>query len=500
MRTKISIINLIADVIPGILLALLGIFKIKVFLTYMGEDLVGLYQLYNQLFSYIALLEGGLIGAALFRLYKPVADKNEEEVSRQMSAVKIIFSGIGIAMFVIGVVLSFCLDFFIKDNSLSSGFMQVTFLLYTFSNVIGYFNIPAKLAFEAYQKKYIITTITQWSQVLKSLLEFLIVYLGFGLFGMLITGIILNLISNILIQILFKKQYSINMKNKNKNFTFLKDLKHLIVHKISSLISYNTDVLIISKVLGLSSVVIYTSYNYITDTIRMIFEKITSATQAPIGELLVRDKKKGESIFLEYNSIVYFIAGIICVPLVFALPSFIQIWYKGKITSSLILSCLFTFNLSYNLIRIPILSFMTAAGLFKETKLPSIIEAVSNVVLSLLLVHQLGMIGVLIATAVSYLIGEYFWKPFILYKKVFEKNSPWLYYKKSLLYILFIAVLLGFGYFVNSLIVIPNIFAWFGFNLIYFGINFIFLLILYYYSKQLTFLNRFQFLLKKVKK
>ena len=174
MRTKVSLINLIADIIPGIILAMIGIFKIKVFLHFMGQDMVGLYQLYNQLFSYIALLEGGLIGAALFRLYKPVADKNEEEISKQMSAVKYIFSIVGVIMFAIGILLSFNIQLFIKNNSLDTGFMQWTFILYLLSNIIGYFNIPAKLIFEAYQKKYVVTNILQWSQVLKSLLEFLI--------------------------------------------------------------------------------------------------------------------------------------------------------------------------------------------------------------------------------------------------------------------------------------------------------------------------------------
>ncbi len=498
MRTKVSLINLIADIIPGIILAMIGIFKIKVFLHFMGQDMVGLYQLYNQLFSYIALLEGGLIGAALFRLYKPVADKNEEEISKQMSAVKYIFSIVGVIMFAIGILLSFNIQLFIKNNSLDTGFMQWTFILYLLSNIIGYFNIPAKLIFEAYQKKYVVTNILQWSQVLKSLLEFLIVYLGFGLIGMLVTGIVINIVSNLLIYILFRKKYKINLKNKQKNYSFLQDLKHLIVHKISALISYNIDILIISKVLGLGSVVIYTAYNYITDTIRMLFEKITSATQASIGELLLKQKEKGEQIFLEYNNIVFFIAGVICVPILFALPSFIGIWYKGDITVSFFLSALFTFNLSYNLIRIPILTFITAAGLFKETKLPSVVEAISNLVLSLVLIHFFGIGGVLIATAASYLISEYFWKPFILYDKVFDHKMVTTYYKKSLIYLIFTLIAILLGYIFTSMFTLSNIFLWFIFYLIYFILNFGLLFCIYYFTKQMTFIDRFKELKKKV--
>ena len=47
----------------------------------------------------------------------------------------------------------------------------------------------------------------------------------------------------------------------------MKDVKNLFIHKISALISNNVDVIIISKVLGLVNVVIYTTYNYIINSL-----------------------------------------------------------------------------------------------------------------------------------------------------------------------------------------------------------------------------------------
>ena len=59
-----------------------------------------------------------------------------------------------------------------------------------------------------------------------------------------------------------------------------------MVHKINGLISYNIDVIIISKLLGLSSVAIYSTYNYIINTLRQLLDKISGSMIAIIGNSL----------------------------------------------------------------------------------------------------------------------------------------------------------------------------------------------------------------------
>ncbi|MGN1301421.1 MAG: hypothetical protein ACI4U9_02715 [Clostridia bacterium] len=58
MRTKRVIINLLTDIIPQVIILILGIIKIKLFINILGQGKLGLYQLYNQIVAYLVLVEG----------------------------------------------------------------------------------------------------------------------------------------------------------------------------------------------------------------------------------------------------------------------------------------------------------------------------------------------------------------------------------------------------------------------------------------------------------
>ena len=143
MRTKKAIINFITDALPQVIILLLGIVKIKLFINILGQTKLGLYQLYGQIVAYLVLVEGGIGSALLYRLYKPVHDKDDEKINQIMSAAKKIFNIVGFLILGIGLVLSFFVIFFVKDRAgVTNGYIQITFILYLISQAIYYFSIP----------------------------------------------------------------------------------------------------------------------------------------------------------------------------------------------------------------------------------------------------------------------------------------------------------------------------------------------------------------------
>ena len=68
MRTKKTARNLIISTILTSLVALIGLFKIKVFLAELGDEATGIYQLFTQIFSYISLVDAGLTSSLLYSL------------------------------------------------------------------------------------------------------------------------------------------------------------------------------------------------------------------------------------------------------------------------------------------------------------------------------------------------------------------------------------------------------------------------------------------------
>ena len=359
--------NFITDFFPQIIIMIIALFKSKIMLQYLGQETLGLYQLFAQVITYLALAEGGLASAAVYRLYKPIADKDNQKIAEIANATRNVFMIVSGIILVLGIGISFVVPFLIENNTFSYGYIISNFILYVISEVVVYLTIYRRALFEANQEKYKINIIYQTSLILHSLLEIAILILGGNLTSLFIMFICLNTVTSMIILLYGKKTYSYLPKTKKADYSLVKDVKNLFIHKISALISNNVDVIIISKVLGLVNVVIYTTYNYIINSLKLVVDKLYGAALGGIGNVLATDKDTGKKLFFEYNSLVFFFALVLGVPLLYAIDYFIDIWYSNEIYTSMLLSILFVVNLVYYIIRTPLISFTTAAGLFKET-------------------------------------------------------------------------------------------------------------------------------------
>ena len=193
--------------------------------------------------------------------------------------------------------------------------------------------------------------------------------------------------------------------------------------------------------------------------------------------------------FLEYNSFVFFLATIICVPLYYAISPFVSIFYGSSYVVNNFTCLLFIFLVFYNIIRTIFNIFVNAAGLFKETIICVYIEVSINLVLSLILIKYLGITGVILATSIAYVVSEYILKPSIINKNVF-KNKISIYYKDCFIYFIIIIINLCLVYFAKNILVVSNLFNWVIFSGIIFVCNLLITFIYYKLIKKLDFLNR----------
>jgi len=487
MRTKRALLNMVSDIIPQILIAILGLFKIKIFINLLGSNQVGLYQLYTQIFAYLILAEGGVGSAVLFRLYAPVAKKSQKEIDSIMSAAKRIFRIITFIMIGIGIVLSFNIKLFLNENPFSTSFLAITFIIFLLSQTINYFVIPEKILFDANQKKYIPNLIFQIISIIRTIIEIIIVLKGGKIISILISLLISNTIANFILILAYKKEYGKFNKKAKPDMSITKDVKHLFVNTIGTLITNNIDVIIISKFINLTSVVIYTSYNYICSTLITMIEKLTGATMSGIANILLESKKKAYDIFLEYNSLVFYIATIIGVPLMYALNPFIRIFYSGDVYTNKLLSILFVSILIYQVIKIPLKTFTFAAGEFAKIKKYVIAECVVNLGLSVFLSIKFGIFGVLIGTLISLLTCDYYPKSKTILRYILEvKEKEYHFTNLKLIIPIIILSILSLQIPTNY----NSILTWFITSGIVFTINGILITAYYYYLKKLSFLKR----------
>ena len=207
MKTKRSVLNFITDVIPLIIVSLLGIFKLKLFIQVLGNETLGLYQLFTNIMIYIALVDGGITSAVLYHLYKPNTEGDNKKVNDILAAAKKSFNIIGAAVFGIAFIVSFFIKFFIKNCTYGMGYLMIVFLLFSLSNVFQYFFVPYHVLLEVKEKKYLTNICLQIGQILLSVLEIVMLLTGFGFISILIMHAVVKLVSNVAVYIICKRKY-----------------------------------------------------------------------------------------------------------------------------------------------------------------------------------------------------------------------------------------------------------------------------------------------------
>ena len=197
----------------------------------------------------------------------------------------------------------------------------------------------------------------------------------------------------------------------------------MLAHKIGMVIVNATDNLIISKILGLAVLGVYSNYVLLTQTIESFVTKIFSSITASIGNLVAEQSK--EEIEKNFNRILflnYWIIAFCSICLICLIQPFIHLWlgpdYQLPMFTVIIIIVVFYFNG----MRRTVLEFRNAAGLFWADRYKALVESFVNLVVSIPLTYVLGVAGVKLGTLIS-LLGVAFWvEGRILYKYLFQKS------------------------------------------------------------------------------
>jgi len=421
MRTKKSLYNFFTSYIPYIVLVVLGFIKIRAFIGNLGEELFALNQLYINIFSYLSLAEAGIGVAFIYRLYKPLVDKQYKVINAMYSGTKELFKKIGIFVIIIGVVLSFGVPLLIKNNPFTNLYIQISFMLFILKNAVDYFMFVPRFVIQADQKLYKVNLLFYFYRILEVIIEIILILLGINYLIILMPGIFIKLVQNTIVNKKIFKLYPWLKETKEKDYAPKDDIKHMLAHRFVGLISNNVDIVVLSTFIGSKVVAIYAAYNYLTkyamDTVAQIFNSMKDG----LGNVLyTENKKKIKEVVDEFFITFSYFGSLIAIIFYFILDEFVSIWVGSEYIVSKLGLIMFIIILYYQITIRSITIIRTTMGLFKETKVMAMVEAIINLVLSLILVHRMGLEGVLLATIIAFILTNFWYYPFVIYKKLFN--------------------------------------------------------------------------------
>lgn len=192
-----------------------------------------------------------------------------------------------------------------------------------------------------------------------------------------------------------------------------------------------------------------------------------SSITASMGNVLYKDNtEKQINIFEKINSIFIFLAMIFSISLYWSINGFIKLWIGAdKIINSYALIFMI-FTLYMLITNRPFLLMRDAKALYKESRNIAILEALINIILSIILIQKIGIIGVILATAIATLFTTDIFYPIFIYKKLFNIN--YIRYFIKLLFSIFCSIgICALSQCISTLNNVNNYFDWFLYSAIY---------------------------------
>ena len=421
-RTSNTIRNIKFAIIGQILGILIGFVSRKVFVVFLSIEYLGLNGLFSNMLSMLALAELGVGGAIVYSLYKPIAQGDTETIKSLMRLYKNIYTYVGIFILVVGCSLAPFLHFFIKELPNIPN-IRLIYIIYVINTAVSYFFTYKRSIIIANQKWHIVTAYHYSLYFCMNIAQMLVLWLTRDFILFLLLQFTSTVAENVLLSKKADKLYTylrdksiLPLSNEVKN-EIKKNVFAMVLHKIGGVIVFSTDNILISKLVGLTAVGIYSNYMLIRSALNTVTGIVFQSVSASFGNLnaLASDKKKLE-IFQVINFAGAWIFGFCSICLVVLINPFISLWLGDEYLFSMTTVVLFVTSFYLTGMRQAALTVRDAMGLFWYDRYKPVFEVIINLVASILLGQTFGVNGILVGTVISTIATCVWIEPFVLYR------------------------------------------------------------------------------------
>lgn len=451
-RTVNTVYNFISSIGGQLITVVMQFIVRNVFIMTLGKSYLGINGLFSNILTMLSLAEFGVGSAVLYKLYEPIAENNHRRIVVLMKFYKKVYRIIGIAVAVIGLCLLPFLPYLIEDyDKIQSLNINVAFifLLYLFKTVSSYLFFAYKSAIiKANQKEYLINIIHYFFIIGIGIIQIicLLLHPNFELYVLI--SILEVVFQNIIYARLSDRMYPyINQDNDDKlEFSevkeIFKDCSALFLYKLNTVVLKGTDNILLSTFLGLDAVALYSNYYIFYSTINSISNKVFNSVSHSLGNLhAVKNDKREYEVFEIINLITAILGGTACIGIFIVSDEFVATWIGTDWIIPQPFSLLMGIEIFTATSRIALGKYRSTMGLFQQGKYRPLIGMFVNLLVSVMLVKNWGVCGILVGTIVADWTTFMWYDPWLIHKYGFKKQKEvMVYFKKLLKYIFIISV------------------------------------------------------------
>lgn len=401
MRGKKVVINTAMSLVEEIVAVICGFILPRLILSCFGSKYNGLTTSITQFLACAVLLRSGIGGATRAALYKPLAEKNKNEVDSIIKATDIFMKKIGLILAGGIVIFAAIYPFFVADEFDWFFTFSLFVIIGASTFAESFFGITYLILLQADQRLWVSSLLRSVCYILNTTLSAVLMIWGSSIHIVKLGSAFVYVLYPILLGFYVKRKYKIdkNVKPDNKAIAQRWDA---LWHQVSAFIMNNSSIMILTAFTNMLEVSVYSVYNLVFNGLKRAVTSFLNGLEAAFGNMIA--KKESDSLrenvsVIEF--IIYAISTVIYTSACLLILDFVRI-YTGGITDVNYIRPVFAYVIIiaqfFNGIRLPYQLVVQAAGHYKQTKKGAMIEAIINIVLSVILVFNFGLIGVAVGT------------------------------------------------------------------------------------------------------
>lgn len=436
MKTEPSMIsmglkNVKISLVFNILTILLQFVSRKVFIEYMGLEIMGLNSTAMNFLRFLNFAELGIVSGVRFMLYKPCHYHDRETINDILTLQGILYRHVSLFIAGCAIILMCFFPMIFKGCDFPLWMAYASFIILLAGSLIGNFFNYRQIMFGVTQTEYKITTGVGIITYIKVLLQIAAMcILDEGYICWLSMETVFCVVTAVWVRNKTRKDFPF-LKKVNKNLrTLISEygilvvkVRQLFFHRIGSIVYTEILPIIIFAFISLEEVTIYGNYNAIFRGVSILCASTLAGVTAGIGDLIAgNDRERTYNVFHEIFAIRFVMAGVACLCLYTLSQPMIVLWLGKEFLLSDLSLFLMVLSLFITLLRTTIDTFIQAAGLFQDIW-ATVVETILNLGGAIVGGYLYGLNGILAGYRIGSVLILIFWKPLFLFRNSFHSSS-----------------------------------------------------------------------------
>ena len=407
-KTKMGVKTASSVIIIALIQGVLSFYRINVLLDAYGDNINGIVQAALQMSAYLILFQTGMSAAYQYHMYAPLSGGEFPKISAlfsglQKSMLRVTGKMLLVALAVIPVYSALLLKQGVQywDTLLILAAIGVRI------SAPFFYTLPERCLIEIREKKYIVVIVEGAKDIATLVAEILLIrFTSLPLPLILCVNLVFLALSKLVYRRLIAKLYgpSFNL-NAVPEYVASKMTKAVYTHQISSMVTSNTDSVVLSLLSTLKNVTIYSAFATLISYPNVVIYRIIEGMRATLALKITRGDDDSYHAFKQLLAFAFFCISV-TIPVFLQLANpFVELWIGREYQIPTIPLVLFGLMLADLLFMPVIYAARDARGLYPESKKFTIAQAIVNLVISVALAAPFGITGVLAGTiAAAYLV------------------------------------------------------------------------------------------------